>query len=81
MKVKLAKVKLESKPEIVTLKDLETLLEDSKNNFIYLDKDNDSKTIKGIAKHFVKKSYFVYTNVVTYGLTKDEHIHEMHIFK
>ena len=81
MKIKLSKVKLEEKPEIVGLKDLEKILDDSKNSFIYLDKDNDSKTLKSIVKHFEKRSYFVHLNRVKYGLTKDEIIHEFHIFK
>lgn len=81
MKIKLSRTTLAKESEIVNLKGLENKLEASNHNFIYLDEDNDSKILKSIEKHFIKKSYYININLVIYGLTKEEHIYEMHIFK
>lgn len=79
MKLKLARITIDTKPKIIELDKIEEDLE--KKSIFYFDKENSHKDLKSVLEHFEVKDYSVYMREVKYGLNDDEYLYEVHIVK
>jgi ribosomal protein L33 len=80
MKLKLARVDLESNPEVITLEEIENRASSEGEAIIYFDRTNSQKSLNQLVKHFDKEfDKSVYFREVRYGLDEDDYIYEVHI--
>jgi len=79
MKLKLAKIKEDSKSESVTLGEVGDILEKEKQKIFYFDQDNSHKNLVSLVEHFEEKGLSVYLKEVKFGLDENDYMYEVHI--
>ncbi len=79
MKLKLAKIKEDSKSESVTLSEVGDILEKEKQKIFYFDQDNSHKNLVSLVEHFEEKGFSVYLKEVKFGLDENDYMYEVHI--
>lgn len=79
MELKLAKTKLDGKPKVITLEEIEKDLEKEKQKIYYFDASNPHKDLVALVEYFEEKGYSVYLREVRYGLDENDYMYEVHI--
>ena len=79
MDIKLVREKKSEKPQKVTIKKLEEMLEAQKMDIFYCDKENSHKDMMALMEYFEKKGKHVYFREVKYGLDEGDYMYEFHI--
>ena len=79
MELKLAKTKLDGKPKVITLEEIEKELEKEKQKIYYFDASNPHKDLVALVEYFEEKGYSVYLREVRYGLDENDYMYEVHI--
>ena len=79
MDIKLVREHISEKPQKVTIKKLEEMLEAQKMDIFYCDKENSHKDMMALMEYFEKKGKHVYFREVKYGLDEGDYMYEYNI--